>query len=98
MVRKEKSARPGHICVTFELPNSFWAHRVYLTGDFVNAAKVPMRQERDGAWRLTLHLPVGNQYKYRYQIDQQWYTEWNADDLHVNNPDPNFSLLDLEQI
>lgn len=98
MVRKGQSTQPGCICVTFELPNSLWANQVYVSGDFVDTPRrrVPMRQERDGTWRLTMDLPAGSQYKYRYQIDQQWYTEWNGDGLG-HSPDPRFSLLDLGQ-
>ncbi|MCB0108768.1 MAG: hypothetical protein KDE53_22760 [Caldilineaceae bacterium] len=96
MIHKRRSAHPNHIRVTFELPDSLWANQVYLTGDVVGAprAKVPMQQERDGAWRLTLDLPTGNQYRYRYQIDQRWYTEWNGSTTQ-DNVDPNFSVLDL---
>jgi hypothetical protein len=96
MVRKRRSTQPGYICVTFELPDSLWANQVYLTGDVLGTprAKAPMRQERDGAWRLTLDLPMGSQYKYRYQIDQRWYTEWNGGSA-PDTLDPHFSVLDL---
>lgn len=96
MIHKRRSAQPGHICVTFELPDSLWANQVYLTGEVVGAprAKVPMQQDRDGAWRLTLDLPQGGQYRYRYQIDHRWYTEWNGNGS-TEDVDPNFSVLDL---
>ena len=98
MIHKRRSTRPGCICVTFELPDSLWANQVYLTGDLVDTplSKVPMRQERDGAWRLTLDLPIGTQYKYRYQIDQRWYTEWNAETITSYGRDPQYNILDLK--
>ncbi len=100
MIHKRRSALPGYLCITFELPNSLWANQVYLAGDVAGTpvAKVPMRQERDGAWRLTLDLPVGAQYKYRYQIDQRWYTEWHADAATKHGQDPHYSVLDLDRI
>jgi len=98
MIHKRHSTEPGCIRVTFELPNSLWAHQVYLEGDSTGMmpAKVPLRQERDGAWRLTLDLPIGMQYKYRYRIDQNWYTEWNVDATAGDGLDPRFSVLDLQ--
>lgn len=98
MIHKRRSAHTGHVCVTFELPDSLWANQVYLVGDVVGSSqtKVPMQQDRDGAWRLTLELPTGNQYKYRYQIDQRWYTEWNGGATANGRFDPDFSILNLE--
>ena len=98
MIYKRRSTQPGHVCVTFELPDSLWADQVYLAGEVVGAqrSKVPMQQERDGAWRLTLDLPIGNQYRYRYQIDQRWYTEWNGSNADGKG-DPQFNVLDLGQ-
>lgn len=97
MVRKTSSMQPGHISVTFEIPDSLWANQVYLAGDFVGTSqsKMPMQQGRDGAWRLTVDLPAGQQYRYRYQIDQRWYTEWSADAATADGIDPHFNLLDL---
>lgn len=96
MIHKRHATQPDHVCVTFELPNSLWANRVYLVGEVLGTTKtkMPMQQERDGAWRLTLELPKGTQYRYRYQIDQRWYTEWHGG-KSVCNADPNFSVLDL---
>ena len=98
MVRKQQSNRPGWICVTFELPDSLWANQVYVAGDFVDTPrqKMPMRQDRDGSWRLTMDLPAGNRYKYRYQIDQQWYTEWDSESTFGRGIDPHYSILNLD--
>jgi hypothetical protein len=97
MVYKACSSEPGYVRVTFELPDSLWASTVYLTGDTSHASlpKTPMRQARDGTWRATVELPVGARYRYRYQIDQCWYTEWNADAGETNMTDPHYSVLDL---
>jgi len=97
MVHRARSSEPGYVHVTFELPDSLWASTVYLTGDTTHPSlpQTPMQQGRDGIWRATVELPVGNQYKYRYLIGQRWYTEWNAEAGGTNLTDPHYSVLDL---
>jgi 1,4-alpha-glucan branching enzyme len=97
MVRKADSPNPSVVRVTFELPESVWASQVYLTGDFVkdSTQKTPMQQGRDGSWRVTVDLPAGNRYKYRYLIDKNWYTDWNPELSDANLTDPTYSVLDL---
>ena len=96
MVHRTRSPQPGCVRVTFELPDSLWASEVYLTGDFApgHRHKTPMQQERDGAWRVTMDLPAGQRYQYRYQIDTRWYTEWGGQ-ANGGSHDPQFSVLDL---
>jgi len=67
--------------VVFELPPSTWADRIYLAGDFNgwDESAVPLRQERDGAWRAMLDLPAGSSSQFRYLIDGQWSTDYHAD-------------------
>ena len=97
MVHKAFSPEPGCVRVTFELPDSLWASTVYLDGDVTQTsqAKTPLAQGRDGIWRATLDLPVGHRYKYRYLIDQCWYTEWNGEADEALVGDPFYSILDL---
>lgn len=67
--------------MVFELPPSTWADRIYLAGDFNgwDESAVPLRQERDGAWRAMLDLPAGTRSQFRYLIDGQWSTDYHAD-------------------
>lgn len=86
MIRKHSSSIPGHVCVVFELPASVWADRIYLTGDFNEWCEndLPLRQGRDGTWRVTLDLPVDQCFQFRYVVDGEWQTDWCADGAEEN--------------
>jgi hypothetical protein len=81
MIRYERSAKEGYVRVTFELPASLWAGRVYLVGDFNNwqIGTLPLREGHDGVWRITLELPTHRRYEFRYLIDGRWCSEFHAD-------------------
>lgn len=86
MVRKYRSPIPGHVRVVFELPSCVWADRIYLSGDFNEWREddLPLRQDRNGVWQVTLDLPLGRQYEFRYVIDGQWRTDSHADGFADN--------------
>ncbi|MBX3013788.1 MAG: isoamylase early set domain-containing protein [Caldilineaceae bacterium] len=81
MIQKQSSPCPGHVRVSFELPSCLWADRIFLVGDFNDwdEKATPMYQARDGVWRAVVDLPVGQHYQFRYIIDGQWKTDYNAD-------------------
>jgi 1,4-alpha-glucan branching enzyme len=89
MITKTPSSKPGHVLVTFELPSAIWAEKVTLVGDFNgwNRASHPLRQSRDDSvWRITLELPRGREYQFRYLVnDTDWHNDWQAD-KYVPNP------------
>lgn len=86
MIKKSPSAQPGTIRVAFELPSCVWADRIYLAGDFNdwNETSLPMRQGRDGVWRVEVELPIGRSYQFRYIVDGHWQTDYHADG-HTEN-------------
>ncbi len=86
MIHKTTSPQPNHVRVVFELPSCIWADRIFLVGDFNkwSATATPMRQNRDGVWRITLDLPHGSRYEYRYLIDGLWKTDSHADGFATN--------------
>ena len=96
MIRKLNSSVPGHLRIVFELPASVWADRVYLTGDFNDWCEndTPLRQARDGAWRVALDLPVGQRFQYRYVVDGQWQTDWSSDGSAHNSFGSQNSIVD----
>lgn len=68
--------------VTFALPNSIWADKIYLVGDFNNwnQKSHPMQQTRKGEWHLTVELDIGKAYQFRYLRDRDhWLNEAKAD-------------------
>lgn len=83
MIYKISSIQVNYARVTFELPNSLWADRVFVVGDF-NAwspHSTPLQQGRDGTWRATVELPVGRQYEFLYLINGVWTADGEADDF-----------------
>lgn len=81
MIYKTASPQPGYVRVRFELPSFLWANHVAIVGDFNGwrTDATPMHQERDGVWRVTLDLPEGNKYEFRYLVDGMWMTDYHAD-------------------
>ncbi len=83
MIHKRPLPDGKNVEVTFELPSSLWAERVNLVGDFNgwDTTKYEMRQARhDGNWRITLILPAGREYQFRYLVNgRDWHNDWHAD-------------------
>ena len=59
------------------------AERVSVVGDFNDwdTARDEMQQSRtNGNWRITLALPKGHEYQFRYLVNgQDWHNDWHAD-------------------
>ncbi len=88
MIYKEPLPDGKFVRVTFELPSSIWAERVTLVGDFNgwDSDRDEMRQARsDGSWRITLVLPAGHEYQFRYLVNGlDWQNDWHADKYASN--------------
>ena len=88
MIYKEELPDGERVRVTFELPSSLWAERVNLVGDFNDwdTSKHELSQSRaTGNWRISLVLPRGNEYQFRYLINgRDWHNDWHAD-RYVSN-------------
>jgi 1,4-alpha-glucan branching enzyme len=70
--------------VTFRMPPSALngASHVYLVGDFNNwdEKNTPMARLKSGEFKITLDLPTGHNYEFRYLIDHEiWENDWEAD-------------------
>lgn len=68
--------------VRFILPSSTWASSVHLVGDFNdwNYTSHPFGSDRDGNWSITMDVPTGRAYQFRYLIDgQDWINDGQAD-------------------
>ncbi len=86
---KKQYLKSKPVCkVTFTLPESIKANRVYLVGDFNawNETKTPMHKQKDGHFAVTINLDKGREYQYRYLIGgTEWHNDWNAD-KYIPNP------------
>ncbi len=86
MIHKSPSPISGQMRVTFELPACVWADRVFLAGDFNDwdEGSIPFQQDRNGVWRATMDLPMGQRFQFRYLVDGSWRTDNHADSLVEN--------------
>jgi len=96
------TAGKSMVQVTFTLPDSIWADRIHLVGDFNGWDRTshPFQRDRAGRWILTVELDLGRAYQFRYLRDgQDWMSESQADacvcdrggtDNFVVFTDPNF--------
>lgn len=85
MAIKKKFLKSKPICkCTFVLPKkaASEAEQVALVGDFNNWHKTshPMKQLKNGDFKIELDLPAGQNYQFRYLIDNKsWENDWEAD-------------------
>lgn len=100
MITKEPLADGTKVRVTFALPPAMPADRINVVGEFSNwESTLSMdRAQPSGNWELTLELPTGRRYRFRYLIDDQhWLNDIFADD-HLENPHGSYdSVIDLRE-
>jgi len=75
--------------LTFRLPKAAvgLARNVTIVGDFNNwdQQDSPMKKQRSGDFEITLELPAGREYRFRYLIDgHRWENDWCADRYEAN--------------
>jgi len=46
---------------------------------------LPLKRQRDGNYRITLNLPQGGEYAFRYLIDEAHWDNDEAADAYVPN-------------
>jgi hypothetical protein len=83
MICKSSSQTPGCVCITFQLPASLKARRIFVVGSFNdwNITATPLQRDEEGTWRARIDLPNGQTYEFRYWIDGQWWADRQADGL-----------------
>ena len=78
----------GRSSVTFVLDPRVEATRAAVCGEWDGWATEthPMEQAAEGGFRLTVELPAGRTYRFRYLLDgERWENDWAAD-AYVPNP------------
>jgi 1,4-alpha-glucan branching enzyme len=87
MLKKTTLASGKKVKVTFELPAN-GAKSIAVAGDFNGWDKeaAPLKKrKKDGVWSVSLNLPVGQSYQFKYWIDGvRWENDWAADDYVPN--------------
>ena len=90
MIHKSFVKKEGEefVRVTFTIPNSIWADKIFLVGDFNHwdHQSHPFRHDREGYWRLTITLEVGRAYQFRYLLDGRSWSNDDRADAYVHNP------------
>ena len=75
--------KTGAFCrVTFRIPAEAGAGTASLCGDFNdwNRQSHPMKQLKNGGFSITVSLPAGHAYAYRFLLDgTRWENDWEAD-------------------
>ena len=76
--------------VEFDLPEGLAqdVERVCLVGEFNqwDTQATPLKRGRDKRFKVSLDLPLNQEYQYRYLInDTNWQNDWDADS-YVPNP------------
>lgn len=85
MAIQKKFLKTKPICkVTFIMPKeaAASAENVHLVGDFNNWGKkpLPLKKLKNGTFKITVDLPKGREYQYRYLVNKtDWENDWEAD-------------------
>lgn len=97
MPKKSLAKNGSSAKVTFEL-REIDAERVYVAGDFNDwsTSETPLNKRKDGRFSTTLTLPAGREYRYRYVLDgDRWTNDADADRYEPNEHGSEDSVLDL---
>lgn len=85
---KKHYSKTGRYCrVTFKLPSELAAESATVCGEFNDwdPASTPMKRLKDDSFSVTLSLPTGRDYRFRYLLDgERWENDWNADGYQRN--------------
>lgn len=85
MSLKKKYLKTKPVCqVTFALSKkeAYGAKSVHVVGDFNewNQQATPMKKMKDGSFKIALDLAAGQEYQFRYVINNtQWENDPEAD-------------------
>lgn len=87
MINKSYS-KNGKTCrITFEIPAGTDAKKAFLCGDFTEWEKtcVPMKRRKDGSFATSVTLQIGQEYNFRYLLDDShWQNDESADRFAPN--------------
>jgi len=88
-VKKRYLTTKASCRLTFRLPKEAVgsARNITIVGDFNNwdQEASPMKKRRSGDFEITLELPKGREYRFRYLIDgHRWENDWCADRYEAN--------------
>lgn len=87
MLKRQTSSSRDAVKVTFALPLSEERRNVSVVGDFNGWEPLahPLKRRTNGTRSVTIELPTGTDYHFKY-LDEggRWFCEPAADDHEVN--------------
>ncbi|NCC49140.1 MAG: glycoside hydrolase [Clostridia bacterium] len=96
---KKSYSKTGAACrVTFKYENEEQAANAVLAGEFNDWSlhETPMKKLKDGSFSVTLSLPAGHNYRFRYVLDGNvWVNDSQADGYAPNEYGEANSVLTL---
>ena len=85
---KKAYTKKGNSCrVTFAVPSEVSAKKIALCGEFNgwDPKSHLLKRRKDGSFSLTVSLPTGRHYRFRYYVDgERWENDFAADDYMPN--------------
>lgn len=87
MIKKSYN-KTGRSCrVTFAVPPEVKARKAALCGDFNDwdLKSHPMKRRKDGGFSVTVALPAGRDYRFRYLLDNERWENDHAADAYLPN-------------
>ena len=87
MLRKSYTKTATKCRVTFKYPNEENFKTAVLAGEFNDWSleASPMKRLKDGSFSITLSLPAGSSYQFRYVLDGNvWINDLAADSYAPN--------------
>ncbi len=86
------------VLVVFELPEAVGAESAALCGEFNDWSDTahPLTRTEDGSFRVSVELPAGRRWRFRYLLDgERWENDWAADEYLPNDYGGEDSVVDL---
>ena len=87
MLKKNYTKTRSSCRVTFKVPAEIEAEQVALLGEFNSwdAETHPLVKRKDGSHSVTVSLPAGQEYRFRYLADgDRWLNDEAPDRLEYN--------------
>ena len=87
MAIKKQFLKSKPVCkVTFTVPNKT-ANEIQVVGDFNNwdTKATTLKKLKNGAFKGTIDLKTGENYEFRYLVDNTWTNDVEADNYAWND-------------
>ncbi len=98
MLKKSYSKTGASCRVTFKYDNEEQARTAVLAGEFNgwSLLETPMKQLKDGSFSVSVSLPAGQSYRFRYVLDGGvWVNDSEADGYAANEYGEENSVVTL---